>query len=378
MRLSFRSPAAAEIVIFDEAGAEVLERTVLGDIDHAVLPSRREVLFVSPHVMWQWVLCIGRYAGRDLIDPTRMLGTLYRAHLLACLRVMHPTVVVTFIDNSYPFQWASRRMPGVSFIAVQNGARCVHDVTDWLPPRPDPGSVISMPLLVCFGEWERDLYRAHGHDVDEFLPVGSIQGSYFAERYREEAEPAYDVCLVSQWDPSVMLEGAFPAMRRGVDELTGRLKEYLADRSLKLAVALRSRLPEEAAYFRQEFGESAQIVAADRPAMATYRAMASSRVSVSFCSTAGVEAFGWGARALFCNLSGDPGFDFPREGPWRITDGEADEFASRLDELLAMEDAAYRQASAEAAHYVMAYDPLRPAHVVVRERVLSGAGCDIG
>lgn len=370
MRLMWRRPSRSKVVVFDAAGEEPLRRMVLGGIEHAVLPSRREVVNLSPAVLCRWLLALRHCSPTDLFNPSRVFGELYRAHLLACLQVMQPKVVVTFIDNSYPFQWASRRMKGPRFIAVQNGVRFEHDVTDWLPPRPQPGSRISMPLLVSFGEFERDLYKRHGHKVDGMVPAGSLRASYYLAELDDGPAIDFDVCLVSQWDASIMLDGALPAMGEGVRRLDRVLAAAAQGMGLKIVVALRSSLPEEASYYRSLFGAEAQIVESDRETMSTYRTMRRSSLSVSFCSTACVECFGWGGRVLLANFSDDPAFDFPIDGPWKLVAGEQTKLTSRIAELLETSNEEWLSLARDAAGYVMAYDASRPAHETVRAMIL--------
>jgi hypothetical protein len=365
---------SSDVLVFDATGSDVLALTALAGIGHSVLPSRAERIHVSPGIVVRAIANAVRWGGRDLLRPRRLASVLYRSWLLACVQRARPRAVVTFVDNSFPFQWVSRRYPRARFFAVQNGARYRHDVSTWLPPRPLPGSDISMPDLLCWGTFEPELYARYGHHVDRFHPVGSLRGA----RYREmnpapPAEAAFDVCLVSQWTDA---SGSriFPEIDRGARRITEYVGRYVTEHPLRLCVALRSSDPDEAGFFRSQLGNAAELVAYDPAAMSTYGAMDRSEVVVTFCSSAATEAFGWGSKVLCVNLSGDDNYDFPRLGPWALPESTYEEFGRALDALRGAPLDPYLRESAEARAYTMAYDMACPPDRYLRRLVLDAVG----
>ena len=57
-----------------------------------------------------------------------------------------------------------------------------------------------MTNFFCFGQRDVDLFNAHGHKVDVYLPVGSLLGGYYkAIVSAPVAKLKFDLCLISQW-----------------------------------------------------------------------------------------------------------------------------------------------------------------------------------
>jgi surface carbohydrate biosynthesis protein len=368
MRLILRDPPKSRLLVFDRQGADDLAAMSLVAMDHAVLATRREEVYLSGRVLWRWLRNLRYLEAAKGRGARGLAGRLYRVYLLSCVECIAPDVVVTFIDNSYPFQWVSLHYGHASFIAVQNGLRYRKSVGEWLPF----GGPISLPTFLCFGQHEVDLFTSTGHQVGRFVPAGSMRGGYYRSEIVPQPLPKrHDICVVSEWEHHLMSEGtAFPEVQRGLNGMNALLRRYVSERpELKVCVGLRSADPDEAGYYERLFEGRAEVVPSDMAAWSTYRAMDESEVAISFASTATTEAFGWGSKMLACNLSGDPDYDFPVPGPWSFTEGGYEAFAAQLDSVIAMGEVEWRERSVEAARYVMNYDPARPPHVVLRELV---------
>ncbi len=373
---TLRRPRRCDVLIVDSTGADELRLMSLGGLETTVLYTRREVFSLAPVVLLRFVWNTITRLG-DLTQ-TSLPGGLYRIYLLACVQSIRPRVAVTLVDNSLPFQYLATRYKSARFVAVQNGLRYPANVSSLLPPPPQMGSVIRIPLLLCFGRYEIDLYRRFGHAVDEFLPLGSLRGAWYRTQAAPAAQQARDgVCLVSEWEPGVFDAGPFPFpdVAEGIRAVTDAFAAYVQERGISACVALRSSDPRERAYYEGVLGGSARIVDRSRE-MSTYRAMDESRVSVSFASTATTEAFGWGAKVLVANLAGAESYDFPVPGPWAVSAGPPDSFAGSLDRLLEMSDEEYEELSRSARAYLMNYLEGRPPHLELRRIVLEALGKD--
>ena len=368
------NPPQSPVVVFDREGADVIERMVLSGTPHAVFDARGEVYYLSPSVLGRAAISIGTVvrALRPGELPPGLRGfreVIWRAYLLACLDFMRPVVVITFIDNSVAFQWASRNVRGVTFIAVQNGSRLRPSVHDWLPKRPRAGSVISMPHFFCFSQYEPELYAQFGHDVDNFHVVGSIRADYYRSAIapRRVSRGAYDLCIVSEWEASLFRPGTpFPKVGAGLSQLYRDISRFIGDNRLAVAVALRSQDPAEAAFFKQLLGVGAELIPSNMAEMSTYAAMDDSRVIVALNSTAAREAFGWGRAVLFCNFTGDDGYRPPRADPlWLVEGTDYAVFADALSRLLDMPSNEFAERTRSVAPYMMGHDPQQPAHEAV-------------
>jgi surface carbohydrate biosynthesis protein len=356
----------SNVVVFDTGGADILRQAVLEDLPHVLLDSRLETVHASPGLA-------ARSLGNALRLASLRPGQLYTAYLLACLQQLRPKVVLTHVDNNVFFQSLSTLYPEATFIAVQNGFRSEVSVArpsqvpgGWLP---EDGR-IKLSHFFCFGENERELYNRLGHEVAHFHPAGSLRAGYYKSVLAPQDPPvAHDVCLVSQWDASFMEGPAYPTLRQGVRALNDHLARYAGERSVRVVIAGRSDDPREKKAVEAVFGRRAEFVPRDSANFKSYRLMDQSDLIVTLHSTAAFEAFGWGRKTLFCNLSGDPTLSCPVPGPWSLASGPYEAFRERMDALRAKPRETFRAEAAEAARYMMNYDPARPAHRQVRELI---------
>ena len=369
--VSFSSPPRCRVIVFDSTGAELLVRMSLEGFSHWVFPARFERFYFGLPILFRMVVNLFRHVGwMPPFTPTSLRGFLFRVYAKSCLEHSCPIVVVTFVENSYTFQWLSRACKGVRFIAVQNGMRLVDNVTTSLPLSPDPASVISLPDFLCFGEFERDLYLKYGHKIDRFHPVGSLRGGYYRNvlMSKKVPSPAFDICLVSEWDRSIMTGSYFPEFRKALRFLESFLKRYAQEQKVRVSIAGRhqddSEAAEEEAYYRALIPE-AEFIRCDRLRMSTYFAMDNSRVVLSVCCTAALEALGWGKKALFCNFTGLKSYDHPLPKGCLLSEPDYGLFKDSLDALIEIPDAEFLSVSSAAAAYRMNYSGA-PAHEYLR------------
>ena len=364
------------VVILNVGGAEVLTRCVLQEIEHVVIDTRSLPRLSLREARDLALTLIPRHmfapTGLNGIAGLRYLaGRFRRLRLLWRLLQIQPKVIMTFIDNDYDFQWLSRHCPG-RFIAVQNGVRAPYDVSAWLPPAPHPAAHISMPELVCFGIYEKELYSRFGHVVDQYQCWGSIRAADYSCRRANVGAIEYELCIISQrfagFDSPPDLIRDLPVTLHALYEAVAR---YVRDRNIPACVAMRTNSDEERRYFTRIFEGRVDIIENDQAAYSTYAAVDRSNVSLAMDSTAAWEMFGLGAKILLCNLGADPNYDFPVPGIWALGQPDLAEFSNRLDRLREMPRSEYLQAAAVARDYVMHIDPQRPAHVVLRASILS-------
>lgn len=82
----------------------------------------------------------------------------------------------------------------------------------------------------------------------------------------------------------------------------------------------------------------------------------------------------WGRKTLFCNYSGREVNSVPVADLCHLEEMGYERFRDRLAELLAMDAACYRAATAGNAHYLMRFDTQRPFYLIIRETVLEALG----
>jgi len=373
--LRFGSPPRSDLVVYDQEGSDRLVMTALKGLEFAILPTRRERFYLSLPIAARMLKNLFRLEGLSF-------SQLFRIYLLSCVEHMRPKAVVTYIDNDVFFHKLSRDCPRAAFIAVQNGVKTPESMTSpsrhplgWLPEPPAWGSKISMPELFCFGRHEEEIYKRYGHEVDRFHPVGSLVGGYYKSEVSDgSGRIDYDVLLVSQWREAIMTGQTFPYLKKGLDILHDFLGRRRKKHPLRFALALCSKDPAERDYFESVFGKDVLVVPFDREGLSTYVAMDRAKVVASLSSAAAYEAVGWGKKVFFCNFTGTPARDCPKTGFWSVESPDYPLFESKLDHLLAMDQGEFEKLTDETRRYLMNFDPRRPAHRIIRERLLECLG----
>lgn len=367
---TFSPFAKSDIVIFDQAGSEVLDMCITGNVPHFVLCARRELFYLHPLLF----LCFLKNIFRRFNEPFS-LGLFYRIYLLSCLEILDPRIVLTFVDNSFVYQWLARFYGKGKFYAIQNGCRLPYNLSKWLPAPPHPASKIYLPNFLCFGNFEKDIYSYYGHDVVSFHPVGSLRGGYYCTVLRSKTvDQRFDICLISEWDYNLKNHPVFPEIEEGIEITYNYLLRYAETRDKKICIAARSQDHREHEYFLNLFGKKAMIIESNREAMSTYRAIDESNVSVAAFSTVGVEAFGWGKKILFCNFTGHSNYNLPVDDMCSIQEKSFESFCNKLDFLLSLNEEKYKTLTRSSAAYLMNYNFAMPAHVYMRKIIRNEVG----
>lgn len=365
-RFSFSSPKRAGVAVIDAEGSAILARLCLQGLDYSVVNTRRERFLLSPRLLLRALLLLARGGLRRGRVELSLAGRVYGCYLRAWLELISPKVVLTWVDDSKHFQNLSRTREDIPFYAVSNSFRFEHPVKLIYE-----GFRHSMPNMVCYGRFEEELYRAEGHDIDVFHPAGPPQAAYYKTEVSPGVPPRrWDICLVSQADPAIISGVNFPAIRKAIVLQDQFLARFVKERGLKLAVALRSASREERDYFAGAYGGAAELVPSDRLNFSTYRAMDAAHVVITFCSTAGVEAYGWGKKLFFTNYSATARYRLPVPEPLLAESPDYAEFERKLSAVLAMTPAEYETASGENRRRLVTWDQAKPAHAYIRNLVL--------
>ena len=357
-----------DVVIFELANIDYIW-PLCGRARVAPLEVTMTKLRLSWGVIFQWFLLLLR-------------GTPLRAAYFAALvRQYSPRIVITYIDNSelfYDIARADHRRR--RYLAIQNAAR--YDV---LELTADAARCVFIPEFACFGEYERDLYLGKGGRVDRFYPVGSLREAYF-RRYRANLAQAiekerfdYDLCVVAEASPGWDLR--YP----GFEDAVGRIAQFAVrlarERGLRLVIAgKRDATPQEnradihsvdaeVMWYEKYIGKDVRITPRVREQFTTYRLISRSRLSLAMVSTALREGLSRGDRALFCNFSGNPLWDFCVDGIWSLKEDSYEAFAGRVMELLALSDEAYAAKTREMVRYVINDDDGNPTHVFLEKLI---------
>ncbi|MBI4669570.1 MAG: hypothetical protein HY747_10400 [Elusimicrobia bacterium] len=370
--IRFSSPPKSEVIVFDLTASDRLVTMVLPGIGHVILPSPADAMYLSPVIVLLMLKNL-KYWGE------MRLGQLFVVYLVSCLEYIRPKIVITFQDNNSFFWRISRLYRKAEFLAMQQGNRTPEDLLSrsqhpcgCLPDHPRLGSKILMPHFYCWGRYQEKIYKQYGHDIDHFYPVGPLIGGYYKTEVSDNSGAiSYDLCLVSEYRKEIANGMCYRPIKTGQDRYLEFVAKYVRTRSLRLAVASHSHEQEaQNEFFLKIFGSQAKVIPYSREKLSTYEAMDHSNVVIAQYSAAAYEAAGWGKKVFFCNFTGIEFRDCPAPGFWSISNPDYSDFERKLDALLAMDQGDFERQAEESMKYFMNFDPAKPAHRVIRERIL--------
>ncbi len=345
----FALPKPAPILVLDDGNHNLLVPLFRGTPYTLVNLTGKEICCALPIILdtvWNFFQC-------------RRLKV---AYALAMLRRIKPSIVVTYIDSNGVFQQVARITQSVRFLAVQNGNRLLER------DNPPGSQQIYLKEFACLGKYEIDLYTRHGAIVERFYPVGMLLDSYYRKTNPiPPRDKDFDICVVSGVQPD-LAERHTERMDSFI-RLVQYVERFCNTHKKSVCVAMR-RHPEQNAklydweltWYQQYLGNVVKLYPNTPGAFNTYDLTDRSKVSLGMHSTAMREAFGRGNRILSCNFSGNPVYDFPVAGPWALDTPDYEVFEARLIYLLELNDADYRECSAEAVDYLTGYSSDMPPH----------------
>ena len=375
------SSSKAAIVLFDPKSEEYLKEMVLQDLEYIVFDPKHDTVYSTGTVFRSLIKCIIR--DRKLFFRSiksrrnlKMLLRRVRAQLIADqLRKMEPRVVITWIDNSNLFHRICEVYEEVPFIAIQNGGRHIWCATEAVP---DPDLKYHIDEYYCFGQYVEDLFQRHRHNIERYVHSGSLLAGYFYGSYlnsslREDLE--YDVCLVSQWDKTLlnfdMLPQRFVRLEGAINILTEFVARYVSEKRVSVCIPLRTDDHAERDFYHKYFGDNCTFQESDRASGSSYKATVVSNLIVAINSTLATEAFGAGLKVLFVNPLGEDWLQpMDNIGLWYLSEPDYETFAERIDTLLNQSIEDYRNVAGSEMKRSMVYHSERPAHKIIRDRLL--------
>jgi hypothetical protein len=377
-----KAPPVDVIVYYSGKGSDFISRVVLKEISHRILAAPRgskeaNTLYLSFGVATQFVrllpLAINNLPDLPSLEKLKLaIGNTVRVYQLATILAFRPKLVITLIDTSFDFQWMSRQVATPKFYAIANSPRDETHIVDEMPHRlPHPGGVFYIPNYFVYGRNDRDVFVRHSQEIGRFHLVGPLRyGYYLTQLKKKSVAPLFDICLISQYVVEIFEGGDLPDVAESLKRLHAHLSRYIEETGLRLVVALRSNTEKEISYFCSAFNNSAVLQANSFENMTTYHVMDRSRLIISHSSTAAQNAFGIGQRVLFTNYSKNKRLSFFAKGFWMDEDGEYLSFCEKVERLLSMDSSEYSGLTAGARAKLMTFDSRRPAHEVIRTKIL--------
>jgi len=383
--IRFKNPKSNRVaIIYDDD--YWIKTLILRDIPSTTIGVYPEgfFIYITPQLTFKLILRLrsiqwGRIAHNKL-NLKEFFYKIYLQYLLSCLDQIQAKIVLTYIDNSRLFQDLSRLDSKRVYFAIQNGTRTLHCVRDSLQKRPNEYSKISMTNFFCFGQRDVDLFKSHGHEIDNYLPVGALVGGYYKSKISYwKIDTPFDLCLISQWHKHFFDGSTGDDYRsqvcqrnaRGIQGMIQLLQRLQKEEELKLVICLRHDSDDqELIFYQNAFGSKVRIVSSVRKEFSTYRIAENSKLVIALNSTTLLELFSWGNKVLWCNTSNDIHFAMPEAGISYFQGDDYNKFRSRIIGLLDMPLEEYRKKTNYGASYLSGYDPFNPPHEIIRSTIV--------
>jgi surface carbohydrate biosynthesis protein len=376
-KIKFGDPEQADIVIFDECNSHIVRKVINGKYHIAIFNQRPENIWIGFGVFFQFLYLLFRVQLKEASEHKRgliigVLKQIRNRYFEACLVMMKPKAVVTYIDNNGLFGWLSKHNRDFPFIAIQNGGRLSYASS------ADAGYYCQH--LFCFGEHERNLFQKIGYQVENFYPVGSLVASLHFDRSLTDRDIKYELLVVSSWRGNIGFPKDVQDTMRSMRIMDELLARYIRSRGVKAAAILRVNkesehwtVPEigmsEGEYFQTIYGDSLDIIDTVPSIRNVFPLMQQSTNIVSCLSTALLEAYGIGKKILYCNFTDTDLYHSDLDSKIVTDQSSWDMFSLQLDELLSRETEDYKREHKETMQYYMSFPPNSTTHELITSTI---------
>ena len=370
-KIIWSRPQQRSVLLIDPSGIDLLtEFIAIEDI---------EILNLEETNIWIFIRTILKFK----------LST--AAYVVAYIRNMQPSVVMTFVDNDVSFYKLKSLFPQTKFVSIQNGVRANYSdgakqgFFDRLSSSLDT-SELSCDYLCVFGP-------ASAKQFTRFIKtdtktIGSLKNNLFASPEYVHAE-VNDVVFVSQYPPfsvddvsrGIYFGDCFISLTdfyRIESTVAKLVAEYCTTNSLSFTVCGKrdNSKSDEFKYFEESIGSLPWSFKPRTSTYSTYEIAASARIIVSIDSTVGQEFLARGMRVAFMagrTQAADPvglaqvrdtdfGYplDLPLSGNFWTNHATTSELTRILDYLQAVSDEEWSVEIAPYNESLMAYQPGNP------------------
>jgi hypothetical protein len=375
-RFRFSRPESADIVIFGQDGSQFIKRAINPVYRVYTLDVPMRELFVAPIVLWNFFRFLPQLSLEQAATNPRgttrgILSQLRCIYIESCLAAIAPKAVITFIDNSGIFHWLSKHCSKFPFLAIQNGTRLRY--ANWNIDG------YCLQHYFCWGEHERLLFEDLGFKIDNYYPIGSLLGSLYFDKARSTESPKYDLLVVSSWRGNMGFPPDVLDTMRSMKIMDELLAQYIRSKRIKAAIILRTErndnhwtmpgIGTEHDYYREIYGDAADIIEANFADRTVYPIMQQSRLVVSCLSSALIEAYGIGLKILYCNFTGINAYHCDFDPAIVTADSDFEQLSRRLDDLLALPSETYRRMHSGNMKKMMNFPPDWATYKAISHRI---------
>jgi len=352
-KFRFKKPEHKPIILFDGMSSNELKH-ILKNFNYFILETRFErtkEFFITQKIIFATIknLKIG----------------LFDSYLLSVIDEINPKIVFTFIDNSHRFSNFSKlRENNYHFIALQNGARYEHKITEKLKKKKIyvPIDRLNIPNFFCFGDYEIEDYKKNKQNIKNFYKVGSLKLANFELKKKTRKNiKEYDILLISDYDCwDLILNKLNYPIEKGLIKLIKYTIKFSMNNNLKIRIASRNpknNFEKERNFYKKnltvvEYKYLVKNIFFRPKNYQTYDMMLKSKLVIGTMSTMLRENLSLGGKTLACNFTKTDIFNFPIKGICFLDKDNYNFFEKQLNKLLKISNQKYFDKLNKNASYV--------------------------
>ena len=340
MKILFSKPLKSDILVFDEINYMYLKKVLPSGYSITIIKQRPQEFFISREILKGLVhIFVKRFSIKRGIKKS-LKQSYYESLILS----LEPKAVVTIIDNNQTFNYLSKTIKSVPFIAIQNGLR---------HPFEGSSGTFHVQHYFSFGENEKKYFPKQNMEVENYYPVGSLINSIFSTKNTEDEK--FDILIVSCWRGNIGYGKDVKDSMNSMKIFDNLMSKYISKRNLKAAVILRNKrggehwyIPEigmtEEQYFNKIYPKNVKIVETDFKKRNVYDLINKSDLIISsFGTTTLLEAYGTGKKILYAIFCEDKKYYEIFDSSILCINPEANYFDNKLDEIISIDKDKYHR-----------------------------------
>ena len=340
MKILSSKPLKSDILVFDEINYEYLKKVLPSGYSITIIKQRPEEIFISREILKGLVhIFIKRFSIKEGIKKS-----LKRSYYESLILSFEPKAVVTIIDNNQMFNYLSKTIKSIPFIAIQNGLR---------HPFEGSSGTFHVQHYFSFGENEKKYFPKQNMEVENYYPAGSFINSIFSIKNTEDEK--FDILIVSCWRGNIGYGKDVKDSMNSMKIFDDLMSKYISKRNLKVAVILRNEregehwyIPEikmnEEQYFKNIYPKNIEIIDVDFKKKNIYDLINKSDLIISsFGTTTLLEAYGIGKKILYTIFCDDEIYHEIFDPSIKCINPESKYFDNKLDEIISIDKDQYHR-----------------------------------
>ena len=338
MKILFSKPLKSDILVFDEINYEYLKKVLPSGYSIKIIKQRPQEFFIGREILKGLVhIFIKRFSIKGGIKKS-LKQSYYESLILS----LEPKAVVTLVDNNQIFNYLSKTIKSIPFIAIQNGLR---------HPFEGSSGTFHVQHYFSFGENEKKYFPKQNMEVENYYPAGSLINSIFSTKNTEDKK--FDILIVSSWRGNIGYGKDVKDSMKSMKISDNLISKYLSKRNLKAAIILRSErdgehwyMPEigltEEQYFKSIYTKNVKIIDADFKNYYIYKLIVNSDLLVSsFGTTTLLEGYGIGKKILYTIFCDDKIYHEIFDESILCLNPDQEYFENKLDEIISTDKEKY-------------------------------------